>query len=283
MNSQNINMHVLKPCRNSSDKVSCSNGRNITGSVKMLAVFVTALVLFGHVEAQSNRVKRQDDQTPQLNFEEFKKDVGKTQTDLVVIMDRSFGLGKLYFYVHAKKLARALIERYVVLHPDYVRMAVVTYAADATVDVDSITTPGLNKCQFFHEGPDAPWHKVVYRADPSIGKALERGTNIKAAFKKTREIVESPLNSRLNVSKKVILMLTDGDYDLEEDPYQEREELKEMGYSAYTVGIGTWLAPGNARVLATRPDYYGSFDEWEIFVKGSLRSPESGKFMISFL
>ena len=89
--------------------------------------------------------------------------------DLVVIMDRSWGMGKRDFYLQQKKLVRSIINQYTILHPDYDHLAIVTFALDVEVPVDYVS-PGqgtaITKAELFGD----PWERVLYRIDPTISK-----------------------------------------------------------------------------------------------------------------
>ena len=230
-----------------------------------VSCLLSVFVLLSTVESVSS-------QPTVLDFQAFKDAVGLEKTDLIIIMDRSETMNKQWFYQDIKKIVRALLERYVVVHQDYVRVTIITFAKDVSIDVDGITHPGITKCSLMN-GESAEWHKVFFHTTPEN----LMGTNIKEAFTKAKEIFQSPSNLRRNETKKVILLVTDGTYSPNDDPFREKEELHQLGYVIFTVGLGNWHVTGNVRVLATRPEYYGVYTDWEEYLKGTRRSPGAGE------
>ncbi len=132
-------------------------------------------------ETVLDRQKRQEEERL-LNFNDFLTTVKNNPIlDLVVIADRSWGMGRRDFYLQIKKLIRSLINQYFVLHPDYVHLAVVTFAKTIEVPIDHITPasglfmPGQQptKAELF-SGPDSPWENVLYKVDPEISKVYNQ-------------------------------------------------------------------------------------------------------------
>ena len=120
-----------------------------------------------------SREKRQSNGTEEkFNMEDFVAVMKYDVVDVVIVLDRSWGMGKRDFYLQQKKLARSIINQYTTLHPQYTHLAVVTFALDVEVPIDYIT-PGrgtaITKTELFHSY-DRPWEKVLYRLDPAISK-----------------------------------------------------------------------------------------------------------------
>ena len=123
-----------------------------------------------------SRQKRQDNVTQEekekFSMSEFVRHMQHNFIDLVIVIDRSWGMGKRDFYLQEKKLARSIINQYTTLHIHYTHLAVVTFALTVEVPIDNIT-PGngtaLTKAELFN-GYDKPWEKVLYRIDPEVSK-----------------------------------------------------------------------------------------------------------------
>ena len=248
-------------------RVSQRQSRRTIGITSWLSIscLLSLLILLSTMEGVSS-------QPTVLDFQAFQNAVGLEKTDLIIIMDRSESMNKQWFYQHIKKIVRALLERYVVVHQDYVRVTIITFSKDVSVDIDGISYPGITKCSLMN-GDSAEWHKAFFHTT----KENLVGTNIKEAFTKAKEVFESPSNLRKNETKKVILLITDGSYMPENDPFKEKEELDQLGYTIFAVGLGSWHVTGNVRVLASRPEYYGGYEDWERNVRGSRRSPGAGE------
>ncbi len=120
------------------------------------------------------RHRRQTGTAPEEAFDmrTFVHVMRRQVIDFVVIMDRSWGMGKRDFYLQQKKLVRSIINQCTVLHPNFAHLAIVTFALSPEVVLDNIT-PGkgtaITKAELF-TGYDAPWEKVLYRIDPEISK-----------------------------------------------------------------------------------------------------------------
>ena len=245
--------------------------RRVTLRFVLLVSVITIAVSVTH-GAPGERVRRQ---TLPAFEQLFKEDVGPTPTDLIIIMDRSTRMGKNWFYLYEKKLVRQLINRYVLLYPDYVRMSIITFAREATIDTDGIRAGprGLNKCHLFY-GTDAPWHDVYFKSDPVAAK----GKNVKDAFMKAKEIFFRGKKERPN-AKQVLLMLTDGSHNIQTDgdPLELANELKSSGVRIYAVGVGDWLQTGNVRELATSSQFYGSYTQWTQVTQRNERGYGRGK------
>jgi len=61
----------------------------------------------------------------------------------------------------------------------------------------------------------------------------------------------------------VIVLVSDGDHNNREDPYDERSILISRDVSIFSVGVGSWLRESIMRHLATIPGYYDLFQNWE--------------------
>ena len=121
-----------------------------------------------------SRQKRQNNVTQEEKFDmtDFVRHMQHNIIDLVIILDRSWGMGKRDFYLQERKLARSIINQYVTLHPQYTHLAVITFALTVEVSIDNIT-PGqgtaVTKAELFNSY-EKPWEKVLYRIDPEVSK-----------------------------------------------------------------------------------------------------------------
>ena len=138
-------------------------------------------LITGEEETVLNRQKRQEEERL-LNFNDFISTVKNNPIlDLVVVADRSWGMGRRDFYLQIKKLIRSLINQYFVLHPNYVHLSVVTFAKTIEVPIDHITpASGLfqtgtqpTKAELFSSS-DSPWEQVLYKVDPEISKVFNQ-------------------------------------------------------------------------------------------------------------
>jgi hypothetical protein len=192
---------------------------------------------------------------------------GRKKVDLILVMDRSHGMSKQTFYLQQKKLVQAILKQYASLYTSYVRLSVITFARDVTTVLDSVSNPDNtpNKCTLFND-IDNKWDAdVVYTQN----KTDLKGTNMKDAFLRAREIFQAGSKHRTNQTR-ILLLLSDGKYNSAFDPINEAKELKAtLGVSIYGVGIGTWLEIGNVREVTSlygNSDLYGSYQDWESVV-----------------
>lgn len=223
------------------------------------AAILLSVVISTGSDARDIRMKREAEETAIL-VDDIIGDLGPNkEIDLVLIIDRSTGMGKERFYTREKKILQALLMQYATLHQDYLRLAAITFAKHSSVDFDFISaSSGITKCALFY-GSQPPWRDLEYYADPS----LAHGTNIYDAFNQADDILRTGRVNRPSVTS-VILLVTDGDYGTgDQDPYSTAELLKNEGYKMYAMGIGSWLRPGNLRILASRAEYYAHYDDWE--------------------
>ena len=195
--------------------------------------------------------------------------------DLVLIVDRSSGIGEERFIIELRKLTGAVLRRYPVIHPDFTRLAVITFGGDSRVIVDYIsdTADSHTKCGVFGGDKPSPWDEVVFIRDDAAAK----GTDLIVSFTMAGNILNSGKQNRPD-AKSMILLITDGDYNDREDPINEANKLKDEGVIIFTVGIGNWLKPGQVRILATQEGYYGSKKNWTDMMAGTkLTSYSKGK------
>lgn len=228
-----------------------------------------------------NRHKRQanDDDPETLPsgalIHEFLKDVGsKIPTDLVVLLDRSQGMNKFNFYIRSTKLVRQLVSQYVLVHPNYTHLTVITFATYPTTVFDYIGSQQDRniKCIILDEKPRSVFDNITYDSRPDVWS----DTNLKSAFVKVSEVLSSGERVRSKV-KQVVLAVTDGNYKPDQDPVEEVRVLRDKKVKLYTVGLGNWLAPGNVREIATNASYYGTFDQWNNMVNDNLTSYSRGR------
>ena len=211
-----------------------------------------------------------------LLFDEFVAYVEPTKAiDLVLIVDRSSGIGEERFIIELRKLAGAVLRRYPVIHPEFTRLALITFGRDSRVIFDYISdTANLQtKCGVFGGDKPAPWDEVVYIRNDTAAK----GTDLIASFRMADKITKAGKENRPNANS-MILVITDGDYNDRQDPINEANALKAAGVIMFTCGIGNWLKPGQVRILATQEGYYGSKKNWTDMMAGTkLTSYSTGK------
>jgi len=121
----------------------------------------------------------------------------RNQVDLVLVLQRSQGIGKRSFYTNVRPMMEALMVQYATIHPDYVRTAAVTFAKQATVDYDQISdgTNAETKCQVF-AGNDSAWNSVVFRNGDQMS-----GCNLGDAFYKAIDILNRGKMNRPNATQ----------------------------------------------------------------------------------
>jgi len=61
---------------------------------------------------------------------------------------------------------------------------------------------------------------------------------------------------------QVIVIVSDGDHNNDEDPVNQRDVLASRNVNIFAVGIGSWLKKAIIRQWATKPDYYGDRRQW---------------------
>ena len=217
-----------------------------------------------------------------LLFDEFVAYVASNKAvDLVLIVDRSSGIGEERFIIELRELTGAILRRYPVIHPDFTRLAVITFSGDSRVTFDYVSdTANLNtKCGVFGGDKPAPWDEVVYIRDDAAAK----GTDLIESFTIAGNIAQAGKLNRPD-AESVILLITDGDYNDREDPINEANKLKDEGVIIFTCGIGNWLKPGQVRILATQEGYYGSKKNWTDMMAGTkLTSYSTGTLSCVFI
>ena len=196
------------------------------------------------------------------------------QLDIVFVGDRSWGIGDKIFYSHVRKLIGAILQQYIAVHPDYARVAVITFGGDSCVVFDYISADNftMTKCDLFNGDGDMPWNSVDYKYD----EQSEVGTNLIAAFEQAAAIFRVGRQNRPPV-RQILLVVTDADYNDNEDPIDEATILKSEGVTIYTCGLGNWLKPGQVRILGSYEEYYGSYTDWSILLMYHLTSYSSGQ------
>ena len=185
--------------------------------------------------------------------------------DLVVILDRSQGMGRRHFYLKTRKLAAYVLRYYTHIHAQRTRLALITFAKTARVDIDGISGDPIVKCQLF-EGDDPLWDNVTYT------KKNWAGTNVAQAFEAAIGIFKNGSISRPNASR-YLWILTDGNYKAAMDPLPHRDKLdKDLNVRIYATGVGNWLQDniGNVRNLLKDDSHYGNLTQW---LKATERTP----------
>ena len=202
-----------------------------------------------------------------LLFDEFVAYVEPDKAiDLVLIVDRSSGIGEERFIIELRKLAGAVLRRYPVIHPKFTRLAVITFGGDSRVIFDYIsdTADSHTKCGVFGGDKPSPWDEIVFIRNDTAAK----GTDLIESFTMAGDIIKAGQLNRPD-AESMILLITDGDYNDREDPINEANALKSAGVIIFTVGIGNWLKPGQVRILATQEGYYGSKKNWTDMMAGA--------------
>ena len=216
--------------------------------------------------------------TIKLLIGDFVKDVEPNKVvDLVLIVDRSTGLGEERFIMELSKLTGAVLRQYAVIHPVFTRSAVITFGGDSRVIFDFISNNRKThtKCGVFGGDSPSPWDQVTYIRD---GTAAE-GTNMREAFSQANTIFSAGRQSRPS-AKQIILLVTDGDYSSNEDPINSAKQLKNNQVTIFACGVGNWLKPGNVRILASQDGYYGTNANWtDMLTKNTLTSYSTGELL----
>ena len=90
----------------------------------------------------------------------------REQCDLVLLIDRSRSMEMDNFYLKEKRLLERLIRQYATIAEGYVRVAVVTFASDVEIPIDSISwgSTNVNKAQLF-SGSNPLWDDVQFYYD----------------------------------------------------------------------------------------------------------------------
>ena len=86
--------------------------------------------------------------------------------------------------------------------PDQVRLAIGTFAADAEVVVDGISSEPFTKCDFFQEG--GYWEKVIYKAEYvysndtyKLNDSVAEDTSMKNTLMKASSILDAGIFTKI--------------------------------------------------------------------------------------
>ncbi len=183
-------------------------------------------------------------------FKQIKPVNTSQEVDLVILMDRSSKLTKQIFYLRSRQIISSILKNYVLIHPRYVRLTVVTFADKATVIIDGIASNNLTKCDLF-EGQKQLWNNVTYD-DKVPGNS---NANVSAAFWKAYSIFTENNTNRT----KIILIITYGEYNIEMDPVKAKEALIKINCTAiFAIGVGPDAKERYLKIrsLASKTDYY---------------------------
>ena len=194
-------------------------------------------------------------------------------TDLVILMDRSQGMGRNYFYLQEKAIVSALLRQYAVLHPDYTRLAIITFAKTTEVSFDFIrsdTNQNTKGNIFYSEEPPIDFLRFYTQTSEVAG------TDLLSAFTEAQSILAGGKLAR-PTRRGVILVISDGAYDDDEDPHAVVSSLKADDITIYGFGLGAWLRRGNVRELATSHEYYGEYNDYVTLLNTIPRSWQSGR------
>lgn len=74
-----------------------------------------------------------------------------------------------------------------------------------------------------------------------------------------------------------MLVMTDGDFQPNEDPTNEWAVLIGVNINIFSLGLGAWLKTGSVRALASKRSYYGLLDDWTSLLSSRLSSVSSGQ------
>ncbi len=67
----------------------------------------------------------------------------------MILLDRSASIGYNIFEEKGKDFVETFLRSAVIVHPDYTRLAIITFAATYTVVIDGITGVPLTGCALF--------------------------------------------------------------------------------------------------------------------------------------
>ncbi|CAD5113644.1 DgyrCDS2806 [Dimorphilus gyrociliatus] len=189
---------------------------------------------------------------------DFVSFTNKGPNDVIFIMDRSTSVENTLFYRNNRRLTETLIKNFMPVG-NLSRIAAVTFGKDATNDFDYIS-PANNiqrptKCELQDD-----FNKILFKSEDHFAK----GFNISGALSLASDALKEGRQNRFNVTQLIVLM-SDGDYNKEQDPKTIIEQLENDNVYVFVVGIGWWLEVGNMRTLATKDEYYGDIDQWMDF------------------
>ena len=214
---------------------------------------------------------------PQLD--RFITDVGPgRQVDIVFVIDQSTDADEAQFYSEGRRLVEAVLKQYVAIHQDYARVAVITFAGDSQVQLDYIkdNRTTATKCDFFDGGSPlglTPWERVKYVSDleSTSGKILA------LPLQKARAILATGKLYRPNATQ-ILLVLTDGNYVDKDNVLKEVKFLNGAGVVIYACGTGSpEKHDTRVRILASRGEFYGSYEDWRDMLTTKLTSYTSGE------
>ncbi|XP_019628229.1 PREDICTED: collagen alpha-1(XII) chain-like [Branchiostoma belcheri] len=143
------------------------------------------------------------------------------ETDIVFVLDTSGRVGG-YNFGREVTFVRNLLNK-INVYMDGAQVSLIRYGNDVDVLIHQIGCwPGSSKCELL----------------PALSRVSYTGgsSNMGAALQKARELFES---SRPG-AKKVLVLLTDGHSDGNENPDHQATLLKATGVEIFTIGIGSY-------------------------------------------
>ena len=232
-------------------------------TMRILALILTTFLLTVPVEAADGDL-----------IGDFVDMVGtKSPVDLVLVMDRSLGIGISNYYIDFFELVQNVLKHYVYIHPDYVRIAAVTFGKNVKTPFEFISEDFKTKAEVLG-GPHPPIDLMEFYNDRENGA----GTNIIDGLDEASRILALGRGTRRKV-EQVILLVTDGEYNTDEDPFNQANKLKDReNVTIFCLGIGSYLTPGNVRTLASKGEYFGEAKLWEELLKGRPYPVDAGEY-----
>lgn len=182
--------------------------------------------------------------------------------DVIFIMDRSTSVENTLFYRNNRRITESLIQNFIPAG-NISRISAITFGRDVTVDFDYISLDNNEirptKCEM-----QADFNKLKFKSADEYAK----GFNISGALNLAAGVLRRGRENRANVTQIIVLM-SDGDYNKEQDPKIIVENLEKENVLIFVIGIGWWLEVGNMRTLASKDEYYGEEDQWMNFVESN--------------
>ena len=199
------------------------------------------------------RVKQGSVLNPVIDFLEAVK---KRPIELIILMERSWHVGRQRFYLRARKLVSYVLRYYVKMGPFDVKVVVATFATDFTVHIHGMRD-NILKCQIW----DEYWNDVVLIDTPKVWNTA----HVKRAYENAKDIFDTYGSAS---REKYIWLLTSGDYDMDSSIYNPRPiaaELRNMGVKIVATKVGGIEGHNeNIRQIVTSYQHHGGeVADWE--------------------
>jgi len=179
---------------------------------------------------------RADDRVQRLN--RFQEKYNNSRSDIIFLLDVSGSVSNPGFRTE-KEFISSLLSK-ISVQPIATRVSVITFGYTVQEDIDYIDftkrqlAGEMNKCTFNKE-----FARVVHRRG--------RATNMAGALKKARDILKSADDrgiKRKNVNT-VIVLLTDGRWNVGGEPYTVAQELRGAIFDAEIISVGVGYSLGS--------------------------------------